>query len=180
MHPFHPGRVGLDAGALVLFNAGGVPPALDVLFAARWMPWSGLVVRALGALPLLSPQVSASEGSATVSATMVGGSVDWRFTSEASPWRASTGAGAAAARVGTSGTATPPNISSSGEAITLAPFLKAQASRALGTPHVRLGIEGMLGTTFPEVGIHFAGREVARWGRPLGGVALVVEFDGAQ
>ena len=177
-HPVHPGRVGLDAGTLVLFSAGGVPPALDVLFAARWMPWSGLVVRALGALPILSPQVSASEGSATVTASMAGGSVDWRF-SEASAWRASVGAGAAVAWVGTSGAATPPNISSSGAAVAVAPFLKAQAARALGTPHVHLGIEGMLGTAFPEVGIHFAGREVAGWGRPLGGVAVVVELDGA-
>jgi hypothetical protein len=178
-HPLHPGRVGLDAGALVLFSAGGVPPALDVLFAARWMPWSGLVVRALGALPILSPQVSASEGSATVTASMAGGSVDWRFTSEASAWRASVGAGAAAAWIGTSGSATPPNISSSGAAVAVTPLLKAQAARALGTPHVHLGIEGMLGTAFPEVGIHFAGRDVAGWGRPFGGVAVVVELDGA-
>jgi hypothetical protein len=174
---FHPARVGFDAGTLVLFSAGGVPPALDVMLAARWMPWSALVFRAFGAIPALSPDVSASAGSAKVTTWLAGGSADWRPTTEASPWAVSLGAGAAAAWVGTKGDARAPLISSNGAGVTAAPFLKARGARELGTPHVHLGVEGMLGATVPEVGIHFAGAEVATWGRPFAGLAVMLELD---
>ncbi len=121
--------------------------------------------------------MSASEGSAKFTTWLAGGSADWRLSTEASPWAVSLGAGAAAAWVGTKGDAKAPLLSSSGAGVTAAPFLEARGARDLGTPNVHLGIEGMLGATFPGVGIQFAGAEVASWGRPFAGLAVVLELD---
>jgi hypothetical protein len=174
---FQRARFGLDAGPIVLFSAKGVPPALDVLFCLRWMPWPSVVLRPLVMIPVLSPSVSAAEGSAAVTTWVSGARVDWRVTREDDPWEASVGAGAAAAWIGTKGSANPPYVDSSGNQATAVPFLAAHGARALGSPHLRLGVDGTLGAALPEVGIEFAGRTVATWGRPLAGLAVLLEID---
>jgi hypothetical protein len=177
VRPFEPARFGLDAGLFLLVSAQGVPPALELLLAPRWMPWSSLIVRAILVVPVLSPTVSSSQGSAAVTTWMAGARGDWRLTREEAPWTASLGAGVAAAWVGTKGDAKAPFISSSGDQVTAVPFLVAHGARALGSPHFRLGVDGVLGVALPEVEIQFAGQSVASWGRPVVGLAVLLEID---
>jgi len=170
-------RLGIDAGGLAMFTPGGVPPALDLALMARWRPVSRLTVRALVTVPVARPSVSSIEGRANVGVWLVGGAVEWGILRADSPWTASFGVGAAAARVQTDGVASLPYVSATGDAWTSLPFVEATAGRAIGSPHVHAGVQLLLGTAGRQVGIRFADREVARWGALAVGTGLCVQIE---
>jgi hypothetical protein len=46
----------------------------------------------------------------------------------------------------------------------------------MGTPRLRVALNGMVGVAVPEVTIVFAGNQVASWGRPVGAVSLQLQL----
>src|SRR5262249_11080627 len=138
-------------------------------------PW---VVRALLSIPAVSPTVTASEGSATVSTWLAGAALDWRLTAARSPWGAALGAGVAATLVRVHGQATQPFLGTSADLPGALPFVEASASRALWeSSPIRLGVQAMAGADLPRPVVRFAGREVAALGAPLLAGSLLVEVD---
>jgi hypothetical protein len=177
--PLPPDRAhfGLDAGPLILFGASGVPASANLVLMPRWMPTGQLIVRTAITVPLASFDVTASAGHASVSEWLLGASVDWNLLPSEWPWECLVGAGSAAARIATQGVATPPYVSSSGNAWTWVPFVEAGLTRRLWSPQIRLGLLAILGAAAPEVQIHFAGQNIATWGRPLAGMALTLQVE---
>ena len=170
-------RFGFDAGALVIFSPGGVPPAFDLALAVRWLPVRRLAVRAIAAVPVVPPSVSSNAGRASIDEWLLGGTIAWGVLPPNSPWAAAFGAGAAAARFQTKGAAAYPLQSASGDAWMAVPFIDVSGSRSLGSPHVRAGAHLLLGTALPRVALRFADVEVAQWGGVLVGAEMGIEVD---
>jgi hypothetical protein len=170
-------RFGLDAGGLALFSTGSVPPAFDLALMVRWLPFDRLAVRGLVAVPLVLASVASTEGKASVGEWLAGGTVEWSLLPIESAWAAGVGAGAAGARIQTQGQARAPFVSARGDAWTLLPFVDASASRSLGSPHVRLGVQVLLGTATPPIALRFADRQAAEWGGLVVGVDLGLQVN---
>ena len=170
-------RFGLGAGGMALVSPGGVPPALNLALMVRWLPAGPLVVRGLVAVPAAQPTLSSAEGQASVSEWLVGGAVEWSLLAADSLWDATIGLGAAAAHIQTHGEAVAPFVSAGGDGWTSLPFVDASVNRPLGTPNVRAGVQLLVGTAGPTVAIGFAGRQVAKWGGVVVGIALGLEVD---
>jgi hypothetical protein len=170
-------QFGLDAGAMLLISPGGVSPAADILLMPRWMPTNNVIARGVVAVPLTSPELTSTEGQATVKEWLLGATVDWSPLSADSVWAASLGAGLGAVRVQSQGTANPPYVSSNGDAWAWLPFAHAGTSRRLGSSAMRLGVDVWVGVSLPEIAILFPSRQIATWGRPLAGVSLALQID---
>lgn len=174
---FDRAHFGVDAGPLILFSPGGVGPSTNLFVMPRWMPARQLIVRIAITVPLASPDVAGSAGRASVSEWLFGASVDWNLLPSQWAWELLVGAGSVASRIATQGVATPPYVSSSGNAWTWIPFAEAGLTRRLWSPQIRLGLLAFLGAACPEVQIRFAGQNIATWGRPLAGTALTLQLE---
>ena len=161
-----------------MLSPGGVPPALDVLVAPRWMPIERAVVRALVAIPITAPALTSSKtGNATASEWLLGAGVDWSFLPPDAVWSVRAGAGTGAARLRTEGTANEGYVSSSGDAWTWLLFASVGAGRQLGSPHTRIGADVFVGASLPVIAIQFPDGKEAKWGQPWVGIAIALEVD---
>jgi hypothetical protein len=165
----------LALGPLLLLTPGGTPPALDLSVIPEWRPSRNLAIRAVLAAPLGAPSVTSREGSASVSTWLTGAGADWVLESRDTVWMANLGAGVAAAWSETRGhPASGAYLGSNASAVAAVPYVEAGGS--LGTPRVRLAVDGLVGLALPEVTVVFAGNQVASWGRPVGAVSVLVQL----
>ena len=170
-------QFGLDAGAILLMSPGGVSPAADMLVMPTWMPTNKVIARGVVAVPLTSPELTSTEGQATVKEWLFGACVDWSLLSADSVWAATLGAGLGAVRLQSQGTANPPYVSSNGDAWAWLPFAHAGTSVRLGSSALRIGVDVWVGVSLPEIAILFPSRQIATWGRPLAGASLALQID---
>jgi hypothetical protein len=130
---------------------------------------------ALVSVPVSGSTVSAPEGSASVSAAILGAEVS-AVLLDARLVRLAVSAGAGAAWLRTSGTATPPYQGRSAGGVTGLPFAGVEvAPRLVG--QVRLHLGGHAAVSLPRADVSFAGRTVTTWGRPLGLLSGGVSVD---
>jgi len=174
-----PRKLALSLGPIVLLTPGA-PAALDVALSPAWHPTRSIVLRALVAVPVASADVYSSGGNhASLSTWLAGAALDGRLHSADELWTATAGGGVAAAVSQTQGHPSPgaAYAGRSASALAAVPFLEVGGARALGTPRVRLGLNGMLGVAVPEITIQFAGQQVASWGLPVGAASVTLEID---
>ena len=119
---------------------------------------------AFALLPLRASEVSESEGTARVNATLfaLAGDVHLRRARLS----ASFGAGCALALLGVSGEAAPPYEAQSDRLLAAVPFLRAGGAAAVAD-RLTLGLEFMAGFATPPSVVRLDLEEVAVWGRPL-------------
>lgn len=123
--------------------------------------WS---VSAFAMLPLRASEVTESEGTARVNATLLALAGDVHL--RRARLRASLGAGCALAFLGVSGEASPPYEAQRDRLLTAVPFLRIGAAAAV-VDRLSLGLEFMAGFAAPASVVRLDLEEVAVWGRPL-------------
>ncbi len=163
--------VGADLG--VPFQPGG--PALHLGLKTRWMALEHLGLGGFLSVPLIGSTVKATEGSASLTAPLLG--LDVTVVASPTPRvRLTASAGLALAWVRTSGFADAPYQGTTSEVVSALPIFGAGFAPRL-TDRTNLYLDGRLGFALSRVDISFAGRPVAAWGRPLGMLALGVSVD---
>ncbi len=171
-------RIALSLGSVLLLAPGGTKPALDLALSPEWHLSRSLGVRALLAAPLTAPSIVAPGGEAAVFTWLGGAAIDWQTSSGHDEWRGMLGGGTAVVLSHARGTATAPYVGSTTNAVTSLSFVEVGGSRGLGTPSVRLAVDGMLGVALPEIVVQFASQRVATWGLPVvGALSMALDVD---
>jgi hypothetical protein len=113
--------------------------------------------------------IAADEGEASVTPLVVGADMAGVIELAERRVRVLPSAGFAVLVLFTEGSAFPPYEGRSDVASAAMPFARLELAlpRLLGP--VRASVQGLFGVAIPEVGINFAGREVATWGPLYGG-----------
>jgi hypothetical protein len=126
------------------------------------------------AMPLTAAGVSGPEGQADVRLWLAGPFVELSLGDPASRAAVSLGVGAWAAALQMRGSAAAPYAGVEANVFTLASHVDLLLRWRLGR---RLGLGALFSVALavPEATVQFAGRDAARWGRPFGLAALVVE-----
>jgi hypothetical protein len=163
-----PRRGGFDffLGPALLASPGSLSANWEASLEVRWMPGDHVAIGLLGMFPLSSGRLEASEGAATLSATLVGATIDWLPSDSRRKLRPQVGVALAGVRLGMNGIAQPPFLDRAEQIFVALPSLRAGLAVELA-PRLALRIEGLAGASLPRATIRFAGREVADWGRPL-------------
>jgi hypothetical protein len=161
----------LAGGAEV--SPGGLGPTPAILGEVRFEPQPWLGVGLFGVVPPVASAIQGPEGVASVRAWMIGAAGDAQM--RAGAITASAGLGAVVAMFSFDARPAPGYGAESASIVTAGPVLRSCAAieitRAL---RLRAGLLG--GLTFPHAVIHFAGRAVADWGRPVGLLTLGLEW----
>jgi hypothetical protein len=155
----------LELGPALEGSPGGLGPTLAgwgsvrLELAPRW----GCSL--LGVIPLASPELHGSEGSAQVSTYLVGASADLAWL-RAPRFQLGVGAGVAWARTEMSGAGNSGYTSERDSVSSVAPLARATA-RLQVSGRFWLGFGALAGMTLPEVSVKFGDRIAGQWGRPL-------------
>jgi hypothetical protein len=166
-------RFVVGAAFAVPFQPGG--PGFDVEIRGRWMAAKVLGVGAFVEVPVAGSTVRAAEGSATISAPLLG--ADLSVVGNVGPRvRLSGTAGLALAWVRTSGFANAPYYGQPSDVAAALALLGAGVAPRL-TGRIHACLDGRVGISVPRVDIAFVGRPVATWGRPLGLLSGGVSVD---
>jgi hypothetical protein len=163
-------------GGVVASSGGLAPfPAME-LGGAIWLT-RGFGAELSALLPLSGMSHEESEGSSQSRAAALVLALRGAIPLGTSAWTAELGAGAAAIRFGTSGTASGPAYAGE-ESVHygVAPFGRAGMSYAL-SQRWRVGAQAFAGASLPRFLITYGDRSVARWGLPLvfGSIGLEVD-----
>jgi hypothetical protein len=168
-----PPRFWLGVGGGAAFSPGGVGPVGHIGLSLMWAATSRFYLALDGSLSPGRAKVRAPEGEASVGMYLGGASLGWWMNDPSAVVRVRAGLGAWASVLTMSGEATASYIGTHAQIVTALPHLDLGLRFAL--TH-RLAIDADLSGAFsaPGAAIHFAGREVATWGRPLvlGGIAI--------
>lgn len=175
--PGHP-TVSMSAAigvGLAVSTAGKEPvhattgSALDVLVAARLHLGPHAAVGLVMVAHPSGSEVEADEGGASVTPLLVGADMAGTIELAERRLRLVPSAGVAVLVLFTDGSALAPYEGRADVASAAMPFARLELAlpRMLGP--VRGSVQGLFGVALPEVGINFAGREVATWGPLYGG-----------
>ena len=161
-------------GPSLLASAGGIDPSVGVFVGYRQRAYESLLVEGFAQVPVSPPAVEAREGSATVGASMLGAGLGLE-TDDRATLTAGGGAGVALVWLHLEGSAQAPFRSSEDDLFAAGPYLRgALGARLARSMRVRADVLG--GVALPQPVVRFAGREVARFGRPFGVVSLSLEL----
>jgi hypothetical protein len=172
------GRIGLGVGGGAQFSPGGVGASGFLGLSLAWAATSRLFLAIDGSLTPGRARLRAAEGEASVQQYLAGASLGLWLNDPSSVLRVRSGLGAWASIMSLSGEAAAPYVDARAQIVTFVPHLdlglRLSLTRRVG---LDLGLSG--GVSTPAASIHFAGREVASWGRPLllGGLTLVTSLD---
>jgi hypothetical protein len=173
-----PNRFALGVGGGAGFSPGGLGPTGHLGLALMWAATSRLHFAVDGLLTPERARLRGPEGEASVGLYLAGASLGFWLTDPGAPVRLRSGAGAWVSVMTLSGEAMAPYVNTRAQIVTVVPHLdlglRVSLTRRLG---LGLGLFG--GASAPATSIHFAGREVASWGRPfvLGNLALEAPLD---
>jgi hypothetical protein len=168
-----PARWWLDLAGGILWAPGGLDPVGTFAVGLRWRPLDFLSVGLGSSFPLAGGTVSAPEGEASVRPWRVFAEARWVPLGGRGWFQADVGLGLGFAVVTMEGTAR-------------VPFLSNEETLTVFAGHAVLGLElrplawlgvrldTAVGMAIPEVGVVFADRRVARWGRPLVSTSLAL------
>ncbi len=169
-----PARWWLGVGAGMLWARGGTKAVASLAAGLRWLPLEFLSVAVTASLPVSAARVSAAEGETTIRPWWAFVEVRWLPLEGRGWFQPDAGLGLGVTVLTMEGTARDPFVGTTDE---IAAFewhgvvgLELRPVNWLG---VRL--DTCLGMTIPEIGVSFAGRRVAHWGRPLVGASLALE-----
>lgn len=161
-----PGRFSLGLGGGVGYSPGGVGVTGHLALSLMWAATARLHLGLDGSLTPGRAKVRGPEGETGVGLYLAGASLAFYLTDPVAPVRLRFGAGAWGSVMALSGEAVAPYVNMRAQIITIVPHLdlglRVSLTRRLG---LALGLSG--GISAPAASIHFAGREVATWGRPL-------------
>ncbi|MCU0674264.1 MAG: hypothetical protein MUE69_15875 [Myxococcota bacterium] len=156
-------RFGVRLGTAVLYAPGGLDPGLVLRADLRARIVEGFGFGVIGALSILPLRVTAAEGSASLTPSMVGGYVSWGPHAPRARLRPSLAIGASATFVDVTARAEPPRVASRFTAWTPAPFFGAALGVAVSR-HLHLLVEALGVVTLRSTSIVFDGREAASFG----------------
>jgi len=153
-----------DLGAVYTIEPSALSNYESARLGLTLAPQAEWSASAFTLLPLRAAEVTESEGTARVNATLfaLAGDVHLRWAR----LRASLGAGCALALLGVSGEASPPYEAQSDRLLTAVPFLRVGGSAAVAD-RLALGLEFLAGFATPPSVVRLDLEEVAVWGRPL-------------
>jgi hypothetical protein len=157
-------RFTAEAGVAIPVQTGGA--GADLALRARWMATRIVGVGAIVSVPVASPSIASTQGSASVSAALFGAEITAVFL-DIRPIRLAAHAGLALAWLRTTGTASAPYMGQSSSLVTSLPFAGIEIAPPV-SDRVRLCFAADVGVSAPRADITFAGETVASWGRPLG------------
>jgi hypothetical protein len=174
----HASRFVLGLGARAAYSPGGLGALALVDLSVGWAATPRLGISLDGALSPARSRLHGSEGSAELAWYWAGLAFNFCLTNPAASLRLRSGAGVWFAYVVSDGQAS-------------APFVDQRSTSLSAVPHVDLGLrlrmtsrlsaaaDAAMGFSTPELAVHFAGRELATWGRPLwlAGLGLEVTLD---
>lgn len=156
----------LQLGPGVATSPGGLGGTAHAFLGLRWRANRAFGFDVWSLVPVTHTVAQDGASSADVWPWIFGVDVStWLFEQNAG-WQLSAAGGIAVSHLAIDGHAEAP-LASRADPLTIAlPFARFSWARRLGT---RFGIEldGFVGVASPRPVIHFAGREVAHWGRPL-------------
>jgi hypothetical protein len=159
------------AGATAV-SSGGVESVPSALVGYERALWKSVTLDTFVLLPLRAARVSEPEGSSTVEVRLLAIAVS--MSGDAGPARIGGGVGLGGVWLHAEGDATPPLRSAVRDIFAAAPFVRV-SSVLPRQSLVRARLELSSGLAMPQLGIEFAGREVAEWGAPWAIAALGVE-----
>ncbi len=173
-----PGRFSLAVGGGPGWSPGGVGITGHLGLSLMWSATPRLHFGIDGSLSPSRARVRAPEGETAVGLYLAGASFGFCLTDPTLPVRLRLGAGAWASVMSLSGEAASPYVNMKAQIVTVVPHLDLGLRVSL-THRLGLGFGVSGGLSAPSASIHFAGREVATWGRPLvlGNLALETTLD---
>jgi hypothetical protein len=156
-------HVGIAPG--VALAPGGLDPAATVVVGASWLPSEHVGLVALAVLPVSAAQITATDGTAELSAFFGGGGVRVAFADRTSRWSPGVdlGFGATLLRARTTAAEW---TSSDTTSMTGTAFVRAGVGYA-PIPRLRFRADLLAAWIGQGVSVRMAGREVATWGQPL-------------
>jgi hypothetical protein len=164
----------LELGPAIALSPGGVPVTAQAALAFRWYPMPRFDLAVMVLAPTVPATVRSTEGSTTAFLSAVGLQGDFLIAERTATFNARVGAGVGLLWSHLEGSAVSPFEGRVENVWLPLPFLRAGASRALGST-VRLWLDVGVAITPSRLVIHFAGREVANFGRPMVFSTLALE-----
>jgi hypothetical protein len=151
----------------------GSRPGVDLDLGFRWLATRVLGLGVVVGVPLLGSAVSATQGSASLSASLFGAELSATFL-DLRVLRFSAIGGVSAAWLRSSGSAKAPYISHTDSVVTALPTLGLEVAARVAT-RVHLYAEGRVGVSLLKAEVSFAGQIVSAWAQPLGLVTTGVD-----
>jgi hypothetical protein len=170
--PSYP-RIWLELAPTIALASGGLGPALDGWVSLRLQPAAAWSFGVFALVPLLSERLRQPEGSASVATWMAGAGGQLRMLGDNTELTLDAGLGAIVSQM--SGSARPP-LRSATETVLAVGALAGPALHLQLSGSLRLVVMALTGIAIPRLAIDFAGRRVARWGRPFALGTLGLEF----
>jgi hypothetical protein len=167
-------RLGIGVGAGAELGVRGLGPSPDADLSVWVRVASRFGVRVLAYTSLAPAHVETGVGSLDVESQMFGAMATYAFTRESTAWEPSVSVGVAAARVSTTGSATPPFVSASAAAWCSVPLIDLGLAWAFERG-LRLRADGLVGWAIPSTVISTATATVGRWGAPALTLSLGIE-----
>ena len=165
--------VALDVGGGMLTSPGGIPASLHLQLELGWRGAWPLGVRILASVPLKSSHIGAAEGTASIATTLVGAGLDLHWGGTGSRWRSVAGLGMSVLWLDMQGIGASSLLGVTGNAVTLAPYLRLDLSLRLAK-RLHILAEGLAGYALAQPTLRFVGREVAVFGRPCVATTLAI------
>jgi hypothetical protein len=159
-----PPALWLAAGAGATTGALGLAQVPVMQVEARFEPMRYFSVSAFGLLPLAPQKVAASEGTATLSATVAGVMLRGTALDVGEVFRVSAGAGGGVALVSMSGQASSPRYDGQATSATTGIGVATIGMDARLLPWLALRADAIAGLAAYRPVVRFDGRDVASWG----------------
>lgn len=154
----------LAAGAGTTTAALGLRQVPVMQVEARFEPMRYFSISAFGLLPVAAQKVAAAEGSAALSATVVGAMLRATAIDVGDVFRVSAGAGGGVALVSMSGQASSPRYDGQATSATTGVGVATIGMDARVLPWLALRADALAGLAAYRPVVRFDGRDVASWG----------------
>lgn len=164
----------LQAGLGPLVASGGTGLALQAWLSAQMTLGPAAALAFDGSVPIRSSGVSGPEGSASISATMIGLAALMRLDDRQSRLSAAAGVGVSFLRIAAEGTAAQPMVARAPAASTGAGLIRADVACDIAR-WMRLTLRVTAGVALQRVDIHLAGNDAASWGRFFAAGVLMLD-----
>jgi hypothetical protein len=172
-----PPGIWLGAGAGAASGAFGIAEVPVIHVEARFEPKRYISVAAFGLIPVASQNVAAPEGTAAISATVVGATLRATALDVENVFRVTAGAGGGAAIVSMSGQASSPRYDGQGTAATTGLGVATIGMDARVLPWLALRADALAGLAAYRPVMRIDGRDVASWGPTLVAFTGGLEID---
>jgi hypothetical protein len=165
----------LSLAPAALLSPGGVGAGASLDIGLAWMPSEHFGLSAFAAIPLTAARFEGAVGGVDLRVFVAGGGVRFLFTSGASRWAPTLDLGLAGLSIKSAGARADGSRSATDSAAAPTPFARLGLAFAI-TSVLRARADVLTGAIVQGVSVHFAGEEVARWGRPFAMLGAGIDF----